>query len=357
MKKEKAIVVPAETPFTKCLNELLKRGTAVFVEKNGKIIGLIDDRNFKKRTLQENMKAEKVCVVCPVLSKENTIEEILDAFLMGHFKALPLVDGKEVYEITRTDVLEELLKIPELLSIPVKSVMRSPVITIDVHAKIKDVKRLMKEAGIHHVVVLNKDKVIGTFTTFDLLGTMLRRDIRQSFQLISENKSLDEEPILPYIREHFVSIEPEATLKDAMEKMVEHKTSSLVVMHYGKAVGMLSARDVFREARKLFGRKWGIRISGLSEDMLFYYPVIKDKLRKIISKFEKSLKIGEGHLHIKEGKSVYELRFHVLINNTPFIFKTEDYDLEDAVAGLCEQLNRTLQKEKSKKGGWNESAG
>ena len=351
MKGEKAIVVPAETPFTKCLNEFLKRGTAVFVEKDGKIIGLIDDRNFKKRTLQENMKSEKVCVACPILSKNNTIKEILDAFLMGHFKALPLVDDGEIYEITRTDVLEELLKIPELLSIPVKSIMRSPIITVDVHSKIKDVKKLMKEAGIHHVVVLDKNKVIGTFTTFDLLGIMFRRDIRQGFQLIRENKSLDEEPILPYIREHFIPVSPDASLKDAMEKMIEHKTSSLVVMEYGKAIGMLSARDVFREARKLFGRKWGVRISGLSEDTLFYYPLIKDKLRKVISKFEKSLKIGEGHLHIKEGKSVYELRLHILINNTPFIFKTEDYDLEDAVAGLCEQMSRTMQKEKSKKGG------
>ncbi len=346
-----ATVVSADVPFTKCIHEVLRKGTAVFVEKNGKIIGLIDDRNFKRRVIPENMKAESACVACPVLSEENTMKDILDAFLLGHFKALPYIKDGQVYELGRAEVMEELLKYKELHDIPVRDIMSSPVITVDVHAKIRDVRKIMKEAGVHHVVVMDGKRVVGTFTTFDLLAAMFKRDIRQGLQIISEGKSLENEPIYQFVRTQFVSIREDASLREAMQLMASRKVSSLLVMRGPRVVGLLGASDIFRVARKLFGRKWSIQIAGLSEDTVYYHPMIKEKLRRVVSKFEKSFNIGDGFLRVKEGKSVYELSLHLPVNNHVLIVKVVNYELEDGVAELCEQLERLLKKEKEKRKG------
>ncbi len=345
MDLKEANILNAEDPLSKAIHILLKTGTAVFVEKNGKIIGLVDDRNIKRTQFPERTKLENVCVRCPTLDENADLKTMVDAFLTGHFKALPYKKDNVIYELSRADLMRELLSLEDLASLPAKEIMSSPVVSVNVAAKIVDAKRLMREGRIHRLVVVDDAwRVVGVFSTFDLLGIAYNSANREGYLLVSQMENIEQRKIKDVMREDYISVPLNSTVKDVMEKMAEHNVSSVLVMDGPRVAGIISARDILRRARRCFGEQWRIRISGLDEDTLYYHPIIKDMLQTLLKKFSKTLTIERVHIRVKEGKSVYELNAHMHVNNKLEVIKAEGHTMDEAIDRLHDQMKRVLER-------------
>ena len=101
MKIKEALILDENEPLSKALNEVLDTGTAAIVTKDKKYKGIIDDRNLRNFSVQNpaKIKCKSVIVKPPVLNPDTGILDRIDAFLMGHFKALPVVNkaGKPIW--------------------------------------------------------------------------------------------------------------------------------------------------------------------------------------------------------------------------------------------------------------------
>lgn len=102
---------------------------------------------------------------------------MVDVVTMGYedslLKAIKLMDagdlncivitesGDAVGIITRSDVISVVAKGVDIKRVPVKDVMKSPLVTIEQDSSIETLLRLMEEKKIHHVPVMKQDKLVG----------------------------------------------------------------------------------------------------------------------------------------------------------------------------------------------------
>ena len=195
MEVKDALILDASEPLSKALNEILKQGTAVIVLKNRSYFGIIDDRTINLG-ISDTSKArcETFCVRTPVLYPQSTLIDRLNAFMAGHFKALPVVDEIKSLPlglITRVEVLKELLSLKLIPKKVLSEVMNAPVYTIDLNSTLADAKSKIKAYGAHRLLVLNKGYPYGILSTFDLAGLLSNPQDRKGDRMISEIQNIN----------------------------------------------------------------------------------------------------------------------------------------------------------------------
>jgi CBS domain-containing membrane protein len=128
-----------------------------------------------------------------------------------------------------------------------------PLITVDVSDPLSAVRRLFAEHSIHHVPVLQKNKLVGIISSTDLLrfGIPVEEGLpeanaRRGFAVGDAEVDADfriEEVMEP----HLVTLHPKDSLLRAAQLLAqEHFNSLPVVDEQGELVGILTTRDLLR---------------------------------------------------------------------------------------------------------------
>ncbi|MFA5077023.1 MAG: CBS domain-containing protein [Candidatus Micrarchaeia archaeon] len=347
-----AKVFDASEPLSKAIDEILRSGTAVFVMKGGRFFGLIDDRNMSMGIADPSRaKCEGASVKSPTVQTGASVQERMDAFLSGHFKALPVVDpkGKIVGSTSRSDLLRELCSLKLVPRVQVYQFMSKPAYTIRHDQTVADAKTIMKKTGVHRLVVTSGENAVGVISTFDFAGLFSKPRERKGYQVISQITSSESKKIDDILRERFSSVPETFTLDEAAEKMASEGVSSLVILDGMKPTGLISATDVFKVVRRLFENEKDVMVSGLDPEHLVYYGRIKEGVLGSVKKFEKSFNIDNLAVHFKKGKTMYEATVHMDLNGRHVAFKCEAHELGEAVAMISKELKIIFEKAKSEK--------
>ena len=110
------------------------------------------------------------------------------------------------------------------------------VIAISQHERIMDAARLMHENHVGCLIVAaddNDETMVGVITERDILGWISNATPQTYFQKVCEIMS-----------RKVVSCRPEASVNDSLEQMKQHHIRHMPIVENGKAVGILSLRDL-----------------------------------------------------------------------------------------------------------------
>lgn len=349
MEIKNALVLDGNEPLSKALGSVLDTGTAVIVSKKGKYYGIIDDRNFRK--VGENpskVKCGTVVVKPPVITPETSLWERTTAFLLGHFKALPVINenDKPLGIITRVEVLKELQDIKVIPKISVKNLMSIPVYTIEESKKVGDAKSKMREYKARRLVVLRRGKPVGIFSTMDFASFALKpkKKEKKASQLTSR-RSVEDEPLANFYRSDVKTIDVKATVEEAAKLMITKETSNVVVLSNNKPVGVISALDIFKWIKSKATEETMIEISGLSKDTRRYYDDIREGMANAIKKFTRTYGIRKVHVHVKKTKSFYSLNIRV-DGRQNFVVSSEAPSLEETIKMSVSELKKIFRRKK-----------
>lgn len=107
---------------------------------------------------------------------------------------------------------------------------------------------MRREAGkeaVEEIFIVNEgDGLAGVVTKRDLLDLAEKTSTWE--RLIEHPERLPERPIGDIMKQDPISIEGDASLSDAAEKMVLHRVRSLPVLRAGKVLGVIRLQDVFQ---------------------------------------------------------------------------------------------------------------
>ncbi len=351
---KKTLILDVNDPLSKALTGILDTGIAVVVTKNGRYYGIIDDRNMRVFNFQNpsKVKCEKAIVKPPVLYTDTGILERTDAFLLGRFKALPVIDKKEkpLGVTTRVELLQDLIKNRLMMKVKAKDMMNSPVYTIDYKDTVGEAKLKMKKYNARRLVVTRMGKPVGLFSTFDLAVEASRPKRKQKMPMVVSSRSGYDDRILDDLyRPDLTTVPENSMVEDAARKMIRKQVSSVVVMSDKKPVGVLSALDIFKAIKGIAEEKMQIGISGLDKDTIVYREFIREDVQKVAERFEETYGIRRVNVHIKKGKSVYTITIRVEGERETFNIRTEGPSIRDTVNMASAELRKCLSREKRMK--------
>jgi len=345
------ISLDSSESLSRALDKLADSGTAAIITKEGKYYGIVDDRHIKEGIKDPStVKCETVCIKPPTLTSNSSLLERINAFLAGHFKAIPVLDnkGNAIGLYTRSDLLKELLQLKVIPKDYVRAMMNSPVFTVRHEETVAVAKKLMKENDSNRLVVLRNGRPVGIVSTNDLTAMVKPQSKRRHELIIKDSTNLNALEIYNFMRDEVPTIPVDAYLEDAMKKMADGNFSSVVVVSEGNAKGVLSATDVFKKVLKLTAQKLDVSVSGLGEDEQRHLEFIKKSILGTVSKFLKSFEISELSLHFKKGKSIYVFQLHLKVDNERISVSSEQYTMKESLDSLCQELHSLMTKRKSR---------
>ena len=135
-----------------------------------------------------------------------------------------------------------------LESVPVSSIMITGVITAEEHQSVKVVCRLLYENKIGSVIVIKKSTPENRESKIPV-GIVTERDIVRLVSL-PDILSVDK-PVYLLMRAPLIIINPNSSIRDAMETMQQKDIRRLpVVDNKGKLLGIITDKDIFRAILK-----------------------------------------------------------------------------------------------------------
>lgn len=164
-----------------------------------------------------------------------TLGEVAEIMVRSRISSVIVVEEETVVGIvTERDILHA-MRLHQDPSIPVASVMSSPVQTVRADTEFRQAYRDAARKGIRHLVVVDAGQsIVGVVTETDF-----RRHLGLDFfrQLTNVDSLMDRD---------FPRLPPSATLDEAVLAMENNRASSVVVVDGDRPLGIVTERDVVR---------------------------------------------------------------------------------------------------------------
>jgi CBS domain-containing protein len=217
--KVKSLMRPAprvdpEMALSKVAKLMIQSGVKqIPVFEKEKLTGLVtDDHIIHGAVAQDWGKTliDQIMTKAPfTIEADRTTGAVLSLFKEHDISHLPVMDGGKLVGIVSTqDIIEQVFqpnqrqtlgdikgeKI-EVLAIPAKGVMTSPVVTVSPTTKIAEAEKTMHKQNVHCLVVTSNDKVVGIITKLDFLepiSQMGEPDRRLTVQFAVKGMEIDE---------------------------------------------------------------------------------------------------------------------------------------------------------------------
>ncbi|HZQ08094.1 MAG TPA: CBS domain-containing protein [Anaerolineae bacterium] len=117
-------------------------------------------------------------------------------------------------------------------------------ITIDPKTTLPEAHKLMREAHIRRLPVIDRGRLVGIITLGDVreaspsnATTLSIYELNYLLSKLTVEKIMTREPLI---------ISPEATIRQAARLMLDHKIGGLPVMESERLVGIITESDIFR---------------------------------------------------------------------------------------------------------------
>ncbi|HSB46766.1 MAG TPA: CBS domain-containing protein [Candidatus Bilamarchaeum sp.] len=351
MEIKRTLVLDSSDYISKALSQL-DETPAVIVTKNGKYFGVIDHRCLgNNMRIPQNTKCESAVIRPPVLPENAELMERVDAFLLGHFKALPVIDENDrpVGITTRVELLKEMAGEGLLPATGIADLMSSPAFTINDDETIGSAKRMMKEKKARRLVVTRNSNLVGVISAYDIsvftakpnLFESGRKDIKNSQEI-----NIDQLKISNFLRPDVTLVSEGEALESMVKRMIAKGVSHAIVVSGKKPVGVISALDVFRKVQEGAAEGLQIAISGVSEDDMDMYNYIKDKISTAIEKGSKSFNIRNLSVHVKKGKSAHVMNVYFDMDKGHVSIKEERKGLKETTDIVASEIVMVLRKKK-----------
>lgn len=105
------------------------------------------------------------------INADKTVEEAIQIFADFDIGSLVVKDNDHATGICTTkDIVKKLAEKKDILNIPVREIMQTPLVTISAYDSISKALIKMKEKKLNHLIVKDGDRIIGMLNPLNLLS-------------------------------------------------------------------------------------------------------------------------------------------------------------------------------------------
>jgi acetoin utilization protein AcuB len=143
--------------------------------------------------------------------------------------------------------------------------MSHPVIFVSPDTLVQDALQLMRKENIRRTPVIDKGKMVGIVTDYDLLNASPSK--ATSLSVWEINYLVSKIKVSEVMEREVVTVSADTPIEEAARMMADYKIGGMPVMKGDKVVGMITETDLFRILLELMGaRDVGVRVTMLMEN-------------------------------------------------------------------------------------------
>ncbi len=244
---QKAMLVSPNEPLAEVMKRMQVEGQRMaVVAENGKYRGMIEERIILKALANGKSISTPVKEVMAQVDAVLPSARIIDAMALLQdygLKGIAVADeqGNVVgvvdprYVFNEVAILTAGLKKGFTEKVKVEEFMHSPIMVND-KTTVADTLKTMVEKNIGFLPVISSEtgKLVGVISEKDLLAV-----------LCCEPQNA-EKPVSEFMIKDVITVTPESTLKETLEKFIDHKIRHLPVVRDSRVVGVVSVKDVLK---------------------------------------------------------------------------------------------------------------
>jgi CBS domain-containing protein/nitrate/nitrite transporter NarK len=244
---QKAMLVSPKEPLGEVMKRMQIEGQRMaVVAENGKYRGMIEERIILKALANGKSISTPVKEVMAQVDAVLPSARIIDAMTLLQYyglKGIAVADeqGNVIGVIDPRYVFNEVALLTAGLKkgftekVRVEEFMKSP-ITVTDKTKVADTLKTMVEKNIGFLPVISAE-------TGKLVGVLSEKDLMAVLCCEPQNA---EKPVSEFMIKDVITVTPESTLKETLEKFIDHKIRHLPVVRDSRVVGVVSIKDVLK---------------------------------------------------------------------------------------------------------------
>ncbi|MEM0214614.1 MAG: CBS domain-containing protein [Archaeoglobaceae archaeon] len=334
------------------------RAQAILVEEDGKILGVVREKDLIRGRALKNpheTKVKSLLVRTGIIpASDLTPEKVARRFVEDSTPFVVVSLNGRLGVIYINDFIKFIKN--KFEGIKVRDLMNEEFTTVRRFDTVAKALSLMKKNGVDRVVVVDeRGKVIGVLTGKDIIDRVISPRKRAR----SGDFSGEKEKTLSIMVESIMSAPPICakagdSISDVIELMAENRISSVVVEKDGVPEGILMKRDILEyflrlEEKKEFGVQFVLQ--NINTDEFERGEIVKD-LDRFMRKYRDFLGETQIYVYLKKqrvhfrGLPLVIAKIKLWSVKGLFIASGESWGIEFAIHVALEKLEREVQKEK-----------
>jgi len=322
-----------------------------------KILGLISYSVLvKRRNLPLSVPIERVMYPAPTISLDMPVPSISEILLTDDYRSVPVIQNEKlVGMVTRRNIIKKLLEENIHTDIPVIDIMSSPVTTVKEDEDISKALHEMNHLDERSLPVVDDQGRLSGIIALDRLDKFLRgKRVRASQGEIKGEK------ITPHIEIKSAMVVPplsvsfDSTLKEVMQKIVDRKVSTVIVVDEGMPKGIVTSLDIIEMVASSLPREEVlVQISGFEADDPYIYDSLYHVVNRYLSKLThhitpKVINLHITHHHHLDSMKKYTVNARLTSARKTFITKKNDWDILKVMDEVMDSLVKQAKKFKER---------
>ncbi|MEJ2271094.1 MAG: CBS domain-containing protein [Candidatus Bathyarchaeota archaeon] len=344
-----------DEPLSACLSILNKESTPVLIVLNGKgkYTGVIAHRwIIRSRYNPATTKVETLTRPAPTVSLEDKLSKVAKLMITSGINQLPVFTGDKMEGIVTDDAVIQEAVIGKWGNNKVEEMMTKKPFLIDENESVGAILSLFREHNISHVPIVKDGMLLGIVSIKDIITGIFQPRHRQTVGDIAGEKV----PVLSIsakgiMTKPVITVLPENTLKDAVNKMQKFNISSVVIVNKGRPTGILTKRDLLEPLADMETPEQQIKVEfsvkGVGIDEIQQSFIMGD-FESFAKKYQKTLEAGTLFVYMKthgtnfKGEQLIHCRLQFRTRRGSFFSSGEGYGVEATFHIALVRLERQL---------------
>lgn len=235
---------------------------AVYIfDDHNEFVGLVSPfKTLYSRNFPYTTKVSSIVYKPPMITKEAPIYKVAKYMLSAKIYTLPVFDGQGKIKgvINGKDIMQEVVRNPELLDFVSRKVEPHTPITAPITASVKEVFYNLRKKGVSRMVIVDdKGSLAGIVTRADLMYALIKPTAKMRFpkegthmgyySLAGEKKFRKSKPISKYSTVLVDFLSNDTPMTEIVRHLIVSPHNSIVLVdRFNKPTGFLSTRDILR---------------------------------------------------------------------------------------------------------------
>lgn len=329
-------------------NNGLPKGVVVF--RNGEYLGVMEERKLMSSHISGDTNVERFSDPAPKLREGIGVRDAARMMIDGSSKVAPYFDQSDelVGVVTQNSILRAVKE--NLDVIDVEDIYTKNVVTVDEESTLAQATTVIRENGISRVPVEDEGNLVGIITTHDIMNYSVRsNNASTEGDKAGEKDDVSDLPATNAMSEPVETIDPNSSVRDAVDVMLESGYGGLVVENEDNQIaGIITKTDAIRSLTVTESESLPVQITNVNLMDTLNRDMIREEITDIVDKY-KEMRVHYCHVRFhteskasRRGQSLINCTIRIRTNKEEIGGSGQGYGSRNAFEVASDKLERNV---------------